>query len=149
MPTGSDLPDLEDPDFWVWASQDPTAPALDRIQVVKGWLEDGTEMQKVWDVACAGGRTPGDDGKCPPTKASVDVESCTLIGSGASELQSNFTDPDFSPEQIAFYYVRVLENPRCRWTTLLANRADVDRPSDVPETVQHRAWSSPIWVNSP
>ena len=149
VPMGADLPDLEDPDFWVWASQDPTAPALDRIQVIKGWVEDGTEMQKVWDVACSGGRTPGDDGKCPPTKASVDVESCTLNGSGASELQATFTDPDFSPEQIAFYYVRVFENPRCRWTTLLANKVDVDRPTDIPETVQHRAWSSPIWVNSP
>ncbi|MDP6471542.1 MAG: DUF3604 domain-containing protein [Pseudomonadales bacterium] len=149
VPMGSDLAVLEDPDFWVWASQDPSAPALDRIQVIKGWIEEGEEMQKVWDIACSGDRTPGKDGKCPATTASVDVESCELSGSGAAELQTTFTDPGFSPDQIAFYYVRVFENPSCRWTTALANKADVDRPTDIPEKVQHRAWSSPIWVNSP
>ncbi len=149
VPMGSDLPHLEDPGFWVWASQDPSAPALDRIQVVKGWVEDGEERQKVWDVACSGDRIPDANGKCPATTASVDVDTCALRGSGAAELQASFADPDFSSEQIAFYYVRVFENPSCRWTTALANRAGVDRPSDVPETVQHRAWSSPIWVNSP
>jgi hypothetical protein len=149
VPMGSDLTNLEDPDFWVWASQDPSAPALDRIQVIKGWVEDGAEKQKIWDVACSGDRTPDGNGKCPATTASVDVDTCKLSGSGASELQATFTDPDFSPEQVAFYYVRVFENPSCRWTTALANEAGVDRPSDVPATVQHRAWSSPIWVNSP
>ncbi len=149
VPMGSDLIGLEKPTFWVWAGQDPSAPALDRIQVIKGWIENGKEKQKIWDVACAGDRTPGEDGKCPSTTASVDVDSCELSGNGAAELQTTFTDPDFSPEQIAFYYVRVFENPSCRWTTALANEAGVDRPSDVPATVQHRAWSSPIWVNSP
>ncbi len=149
VPMGSDMTKPEDPSFWVWASQDPSAPALDRIQIVKGWIEDGEEFQKVWDVACSGDRTAGTDGRCPATTASVDVETCVLSGSGASELQTTFTDPDFSSDQIAFYYVRVFENPSCRWTTALANEAGVDRPTDVPETVQHRAWSSPIWVNSP
>ena len=149
VPMGSDLANLEDPSFWVWASQDPSAPALDRIQVIKGWIEDGVDKQKIWDVACSGGRSPGEDGKCPATEASADVETCALSGSGASELQTTFTDPDFSPDQIAFYYVRVFENPSCRWTTSLANEAEVDRPTDVAATVQHRAWSSPIWVNSP
>ena len=149
VPMGSDLANLEEPSFWVWASQDPSAPTLDRIQVIKGWIEDGVDKQKIWDVACSGGRSSGEDGKCPATEASADVETCALSGSGASELQTTFTDPDFSPEQIAFYYVRVFENPSCRWTTALANEAEVDRPTDVPATVQHRAWSSPIWVNSP
>ncbi len=149
VPMGSDLTNLENPNFWVWASQDPSAPALDRIQVIKGWVENGEEKQKLWDVACSGDRTPGADGRCPATTASVDVDTCVLSGSGASELQTTFTDPDFSPDQIAFYYVRVFENPSCRWTTALANEAEVDRPTDVPATVQHRAWSSPIWVNSP
>jgi len=149
VPMGSDLANLENPSFWVWASQDPSAPALDRIQVIKGWLDDGKEKQKVWDVACSGDRTPGEDGRCPPTTASVDIDTCALNGGGASELQTTFTDPDFSSDQIAFYYVRVFENPSCRWTTALANEAEVDRPTDVPATVQHRAWSSPIWVNSP
>ncbi len=149
VPMGSDLGSLENPSFWVWASQDPGAPALDRIQVIKGWLDDGEEKQQVWDVACSGDRTPGEEGRCPPTTASVDVDTCVLNGSGASELQTTFTDPDFSADQIAFYYIRVFENPSCRWTTALANEAGVDRPADVPATVQHRAWSSPIWVNSP
>ena len=149
VPMGSDLANLEDPSFWVWASQDPSAPALDRVQVIKGWIEDGKEKQKIWDVACSGDRIPGGDGKCPATTATVDVDTCALSGSGASELQTTFTDPDFSPDQIAFYYVRVFENPSCRWTTALANEADVDQPTDLPATVQHRAWSSPIWVNSP
>ena len=149
VPMGSDLKILDNPNFWVWASQDPRAPALDRIQVIKGWVENGQEQQKLWDVACSGGRKPGKDGKCPETSASVDVETCALKGAGSSELQATFSDPDFSSDQIAFYYVRVFENPSCRWTTALANEADVDRPTDVPATVQHRAWSSPIWVNSP
>ncbi|NKB98912.1 MAG: DUF3604 domain-containing protein [Pseudomonadales bacterium] len=149
VPMGSDLSNLENPNFWVWASQDPSAPSLDRIQVIKGWTENGEEKQKIWDVACAGNRIPGEDGKCPTTTAGVDVESCALSGSGAPELQTTFTDPDFSADQIAFYYVRVFENPSCRWTTALAIEADVDRPTDVPATVQHRAWSSPIWINSP
>ncbi len=149
VPMGSDLKDLQNPSFWVWAAQDPNAPALDRIQVIKGWVENGEERQMIWDVACSGGRTPGEDGKCPVTEASVDLESCALSGSGAAELQTTFRDPEFSADQVAFYYVRVFENPSCRWTTALANEADVDRPTDVPATVQHRAWSSPIWVNSP
>jgi hypothetical protein len=149
VPMGSDLENLDNPSFWVWASQDPSAPALDRIQVIKGWIENGEEQQKVWDVACSGDRTPGDDGKCPATAASVDVETCALSGGGASELQTTFSDPEFASDQIAFYYVRVFENPSCRWTTALANEAGVDRPTDLPATVQHRAWSSPIWVNSP
>lgn len=149
VPMGSDLKILDNPNFWVWASQDPRAPALDRIQVIKGWVENGQEQQKLWDVACSGGRKPGEDGKCPETSASVDVETCALKGAGSSELQATFSDPDFSSDQIAFYYVRVFENSSCRWTTALANEADVDRPTDVPATVQHRAWSSPIWVNSP
>lgn len=149
VPMGSDLKILDNPNFWVWASQDPRAPALDRIQVIKGWIESGQEQQKLWDVACSGERKPGEDGKCTETSASVDVETCALKGAGSSELQATFSDPDFSSDQIAFYYVRVFENPNCRWTTALANEADVDRPTDIPATVQHRAWSSPIWVNSP
>ena len=149
IPMGSDLEGIEDPNFWVWASQDPAAPALDRIQVIKGWVENGEEKQRIWDVACSGERTPGDDGKCPKTEASVDLKTCVLSGEGAAELETTFSDPDWSADQIAFYYVRVFENPSCRWTTALANEAGVDRPADVPAYVQHRAWSSPIWVNSP
>ena len=127
VPMGADLPPLENPNFWVWASQDPHAPALDRIQVIKGWVENGVEKQKLWDVACSDGRSPADNGNCPPTSASVDIESCVLSGTGAAELQATFSDPDYSPDQTAFYYVRVFENPSCRWTTALANEAGVDQ----------------------
>ncbi|MEM7097644.1 MAG: DUF3604 domain-containing protein [Pseudomonadota bacterium] len=149
IPMGSDLNNPQDTNFWVWATQDPNAPALDRIQVIKGWIEDGQEHQKIWDVVCSGDRIPGTDGKCPPTSASVDTDACTLKGSGAAQLQATFADPELTPDQIAFYYVRVFENPSCRWTTALANEVGADRPTDVPAVVQHRAWSSPIWVNSP
>ena len=129
---------------------DPDGPALDRIQVIKGWVEDpaaGEPMHRIWDVACSDGREAGADGRCPPTGATVDLETCEAAGdSGASELSARFTDPDYRPDAHAFYYVRVLENPTCRWTTRLANDGGVDLPEDVPATQQERGWSSPVWV---
>ena len=149
VPMGADLNVTGSPRFWVWASQDPNGPPLDRIQVIKGWVEDGEQYQRVWDVVCSSGRMPDAGGQCPSTIASVDIESCELTGNeGAAELQKTFSDPDFSSEQNAFYYVRVLENPTCRWTTLLANSASENLPSDVPPTEQERGWSSPIWWNA-
>ena len=146
---GADLGVSVSPRFWVWASQDPNGAPLDRIQVIKGWVEDGEQHQHVRDVVCSSGRSPNADGRCPATTASVDIKSCELKGDeGAAQLQQTFTDPDFSPEQNAFYYVRVLENPTCRWTTLLANSANEDLPADVPATEQERGWSSPIWLNA-
>ena len=149
VPMGSDLETSVPPSFWVWAAQDPAGATLDRVQVVKGWLDGDEKRQRVWDVACSGNRVPDSDGHCPSTEATVDVTSCSRNDdSGAGELQAIFSDPDFSADERAFYYLRVLENPSCRWTTWLANSAEVDVPDDVPVTVQHRAWSSPIWLNS-
>jgi len=149
VPMGSDLPASDAPRFWVWAAQDPAGPTLDRIQIIKGWVEDGAPYQKVWDVACAGDRAPGADGKCPETTAGVDVKTCeTSEGTGAPELQVTFSDPDYSADTPAFYYARVFENPTCRWTTALANSGEVDLPNDVSAVVQERGWSSPIWVAS-
>lgn len=149
VPMGSDLPKTTDPRFWVWAMQDPNGPRLDRIQIIKGWIEEGEHRQSVWDVACSGNRVPDAKGKCPKTTADVDLKTCEATGeNGAAGLQVTFADPDFSAEVPAFYYARVFENPSCRWTTVLANSADVDLPSDVPATVQERGWSSPIWVGS-
>jgi hypothetical protein len=150
VPMGSDLVYTEAPRFWVWASQDPTGSKLDRIQIIKGWIEGGEQRQKVWDVACADGRVPEATGRCPKTPADVDLKTCETTGqAGAPELQATFSDPEFSPDAPAFYYARVFENPSCRWTTRLANSADVDLPEDLPVTVQERGWSSPIWVASP
>ncbi|MEZ5557099.1 MAG: DUF3604 domain-containing protein [Pseudomonadales bacterium] len=150
VPMGSDLIGTEAPRFWVWASQDPAGPRLDRIQIIKGWIEDGEQHQSVWDVACSDGRVPGASGRCAETTAAVDPKTCKAIGApGAGELQATFSDPGFVARQPAFYYARVLENPSCRWTTVLANGAGADLPEDVPAAVQERGWSSPIWVASP
>ena len=150
VPMGGELAGVAEPSFWVWAMSDPDGPLLDRIQIVKGWIPGSaveTPMQRVRDVACAGGRRLGEDGKCPPTAATVDLATCERDEvTGAAELQARFTDPDYSADQYAFYYVRVLENPSCRWPTRLALSADVDPPDDVPPTEQQRGWSSPIWV---
>ncbi len=147
VPMGDDYRGATAPTFWVWALQDPDSATLDRVQVIKGWIEDGEKRQSLRDLICSGGRTPDENGRCPATIASVDTATCTRADqSGAAELQTSFTDLDFDPDQNAFYYVRVFENPSCRWTTWLANSADIEVPEDVPATVQHRAWSSPIWV---
>ena len=149
VPMGSDLNTSDTPRFWVWAAQDAAATPLDRIQIVKGWVENGEQRQRVWDVVCSGGRQPNESGKCADTTASVDLSSCERTGEeGARELEVTFFDPDFSAEQPAFYYARVLENPTCRWTTLLANSGGVEPPNDLPATVQERGWSSPIWSAS-
>ena len=150
VPMGGELVGVAQPSFWVWGTADPDGPMLDRIQIVKGWVEDagaGEPLQRVRDVACSGGREPGEDGKCAPTAATVDLETCERDeAAGAAELQARFADPDYSADRPAFYYVRVLENPSCRWTTRLALSADEDPPGDLPATVQQRGWSSPIWV---
>lgn len=150
VPMGSDLSVTDAPRFWVWAMQDPNGPPLDRIQIVKGWVENGEQRQRVWDVVCSSGRTPDtQSGNCPKTTADVDLSSCERTGEqGASQLEATFADPDYSAEQPAFYYVRVLEDPICSWTTLLANSSGSDLPEDVSATVQERGWSSPIWSAS-
>jgi hypothetical protein len=147
VPMGADLAATESPRFWVWAAQDPVEAPLDRIQIVKGWVSNGETQQRVWDVVCSNERVPGEDGKCPSTTAEVDLGTCERIGGrGAAELQATFSDPEFSADESAFYYARVLENPTCRWTTRLANSAGKDLPADLAATVQERGWSSPIWV---
>ncbi len=150
VPMGSDLVHVDSPRFWVWASQDPDGAPLDRIQIVKGWVADGEQHQRVRDVVCSSGRVPDATGRCPRTTADVDVGTCERTGEqGAAQLQATFSDPEFSSEQPAFYYARVLENPTCHWVTRLANSSDSELPADVSATVQERGWSSPIWVASP
>jgi hypothetical protein len=146
QPMGSEL-SHDAPTFWAQALRDPDSAPLDRIQVIKGWVEDGEARQRIWDVACADGRIPGDDGQCPATEASVDMATCAPVDElGASELSARFTDSTYKKDQNAFYYVRVFENPACRWTTWLANTAGAELPNDVSPTTQQRGWSSPIWL---
>lgn len=146
VPMGGELKGGKAPRFWVSAMKDPLGASLDRIQMVKGWVENGEPQQQVRDLACSGGRVPDDAGRCPKTAATVDLKTCERSDSPGASLSAMFEDPEFDPAQPAFYYVRVLENPSCRWTTWLANSAAVPPPADVPATIQNRGWSSPIWV---
>jgi hypothetical protein len=135
------------PAFIVWAAADPTGTALQRIQVIKGYLHNGEHRELVYDVACSDGlEVDPVSGRCPDNGAAVNLSDCSITaGKGASELKSLWRDPNFDPRQEAFYYVRVLENPSCRWSTWDAVRAGEEPRSDLPKTLQERAWSSPIW----
>jgi hypothetical protein len=99
----------------------------------------------VFDVACASGDVDPATHRCPASDASVDIGTCQYQGVGANELRTLWRDPEFRVDQRAFYYVRVLENPTCRWSTWEAIRAGVAPRDGVPTTIQERAWSSPIW----
>ncbi|MEQ9437039.1 DUF3604 domain-containing protein [Hyphomonas sp.] len=135
------------PGFLVWAMRDPMSAPLQRAQVVKVWTDGGETHEAVHDVACSGGTVPdADTHRCPDNGASVNISDCsTEIGSGANELKAYWTDPDFSVDREAAYYVRVLENPTCRWSTWDAVRNGTPHNPELPTTVQERAWSSPIW----
>lgn len=135
------------PSFFTWASRDANSRPLQRIQIIKGWVEDGSAQEKIFDVACAAGAVvdPSTQ-RCPDNGAKVDLETCaTNDETGAAELTAQWIDPEFDADQHAFYYVRVLENPTCRWSTWDAIRAGVKPRPDMQAIVQDRAWSSPIW----
>ena len=138
------------PSFLVWAVRDPQAGRPQRLQIVKGWLEDGSARERVIDVACSDGLVPdAETGRCPDNGAAVDVADCSVSADvGANELRTVWTDPDFDVTQPAFYYVRVLENPSCRWSTWDAVRLGTEPHPDLPATHQERAWGSPIWFDA-
>ena len=135
------------PQFLIWALRDPRESWLQRAQIVKGWMEGGESHERVFDVACSDGLTPDPDShRCPDNGATVDITDCsTTLDRGATELKTVWQDPTFNQSQRAFYYVRVLQNPTCRWTAWDALRAGVAPREDVAATLQERAWSSPIW----
>ncbi len=149
VPMGGDLFAHESgaPGFLVWAAQDPQAAKLQRLQVVKGWVADGRAQERVYDVACSDGlAVDSATHRCPDNGATVDLTDCSISeGVGAAELTALWSDPDFDPRERAFYYVRVLENPTCRWSTWDAIRAGTTPRGVVPSTIQERAFSSPIW----
>jgi hypothetical protein len=151
VPMGSDLPlpkAGQAPQLLVWARKDPDGANLDRIQIIKGWVDAaGQPQEKIIDVVWAGNRRPGPDGKVPAVGNTVDLTRATYANSiGAPVLAGIWRDPDFDPRRPTLYYVRVLEIPTPRWTTYDAVRAKLPLLKDVPTTVQERAWSSPIWV---
>ncbi|MGD9501239.1 MAG: DUF3604 domain-containing protein [Methyloceanibacter sp.] len=150
VPMGGDLsngPAGKAPTFLVAAAKDPYSGNLDRIQIIKGWLnQDGKTEEKVYDVVWSDDRKPGPDGKLPPVGSTVDVDNATWSNSiGAPELIAVWQDPDFDPSERAFYYARVIEIPTPRWTAYEAKRFDVKMSEDVPMTTQERAYTSPIW----
>ena len=129
------------------ALKDPIGGNLDRIQIIKGWLDtDGETHERVYDVAWSGDRQPGADGKLPPVGSTVDVDDASYTNSiGEALLMGYWADPDFDTSQRAFYYVRVIEIPTPRWTAYDAKFFDIDMPDEVPMTTQDRAYTSPIW----
>jgi hypothetical protein len=135
------------PTCTVYASKDPQGANLDRIQIVKGWVDaKGEPRDKVIDVAWSGQRKKAANGKLPAVGNTVDLKKATYTNDiGAAELMGSWTDPEFDPKRPALYYVRVLEIPTPRWTTYDAVRNKLPLLKDVPATIQERAWTSPIW----
>ena len=135
------------PQFAIWAQADANSAPLQRLQVVKGWIDSSGEThEEVIDVACAGGVAVDLAIKrCPDNGATVNLSDCSISAkTGDPELRTVWNDSNFDASERAFYYVRVLENPTCRWSTWDAIRADTEPRSDLAATLQERAWSSPI-----
>jgi hypothetical protein len=150
VPMGGDLgaaPQGKSPTFLVAALKDSIGANLDRYQIVKGWLDaNGDLHEKVYDVAWSGDRKPGDDGKIPLVGSTVDVENATWTNTiGTPELITVWTDPDFDPSEPAFYYGRVLEIPKPRWTAYDAKFYGTEPLAGTTMTLQDRAYTSPIW----
>jgi hypothetical protein len=156
VPMGGDLPagsgSAKAPTFAVWALKDPESGNLDRIQIIKVYLDArlGRSVEKIYDVALADDRKVDSDGNVPPVGNTVDLKTATYTNDiGDSQLAAVWTDPDFDPKGHAAYYVRVLEIPTPRWSTYDSVRNNMPITDIVPPTIQERAWSSPIWYTPP
>jgi hypothetical protein len=153
VPMGGDLPKAPDnnamPTFLVGALKDPLSGNLDRIQIIKGWIDgDGQRQEKVYDVVWgdADKRKPGADGKLPAVGNTVNVKAATWTNTiGDPELIAIWRDPDFNPKVSSVYYARVLEIPTPRWTAYEAARFGITLPEGVEMVTQERAYTSPIW----
>jgi hypothetical protein len=150
VPMGGDLSKRKDgktPTFMVYALRDPIGANLDRIQIVKGWLDaKGKTHEKVYNVAWSDNRKPDKDGKLPLVGNTVDIKNATWMNSiGASELGTVWSDPDFDAKERAFYYARVIEIPTPRWIVYDALRFNVEIPEGAETIHQERAYTAPIW----
>ena len=150
VPMGGDLhqaPAGKSPNFLAAALKDPLSGNLDRIQIIKGWVDASGELhEKVYDVAWSGDRQPGADGKLPPVGNTVDVANALWTNTiGAPELIAVWQDPEFEPALRAVYYARGIEIPTPRWTAYDQNRFGIKMAEGVPMTVTERAYTSPIW----
>lgn len=135
------------PTFAVWAQADASSAPLQRLQIIKGWIDAfGETHEAVIDVACAGGVAVNPvTQRCPDNGATVDLDDCSSrANTGDTEMRATWIDPNFDVNERAFYYARVLENPTCRWSTWDAIKAGTKPRSDLAATLQERAWSSPI-----
>lgn len=135
------------PSFLVSASKDSIGANLDRVQMIKGWLDDkGKTHEKVYDIAWSDQRTLNQDGALPDVGNTVDVKNASWKNSiGTPQLSTHWSDPDFDPKQSAFYYVRVIEIPTPRWTAYDQKRFGVSMSDNVPMITRERAYTSPIW----
>jgi hypothetical protein len=135
------------PQFAMWALADANSAPLQRLQIIKGWIDTAGEThEEVIDVACAGGVAVNPaTNRCPDNGATVDLSDCSIsANTGDTQLRTVWTDPNFDASERAFYYARILENPTCRWNTWDAIKAGTVPRSDLAATLQERAWSSPI-----
>ena len=150
VPMGGDIaaaPNGQVPTFIVSALRDPDSAPLQKLQIIKGWVEGGEERSQVYDVACSDGVVPDpQSGRCPANGAAIDLTSCKVDETkGDAQLGATWTDPSFDASLPALYYVRVLENPVCRWSTHDALAIGAELPAHVPPSIKERAWTSPIW----
>jgi hypothetical protein len=147
---GGDLtsrPSGKSPSFLVAALRDPLSGNLDRVQIVKVWVDkSGKRQEKVYDAVWSGTRKPGRDGKLPKVGNTVDVKNATWTNTiGSPELITVWTDPEFNPKMSAAYYARVLEIPTPRWTAYEAKRFGITMKKEIPMVNVERAITSPIW----
>jgi hypothetical protein len=145
---GGDLTAIDGPpSFNVHAMKDPDGANLDRIQIVKGWVDaEGEPQERIIDVVWSGDRATDADGKPAPVGTTVDTSTASYTNDiGAPELIGSWTDDDFDPDAPALYYVRVLEIPTPRWSTYGSVRSGLPLLQETPATIQERAWTSPIW----